>query len=131
MKYPTLDDILAMYEAMMQRYGGTKGIRSPELLDSALNSPLATFGGQDLYPTLFDKAACLAYGLIQNHPFVDGNKRIGMLAGVTLLRMNGYTLHVTQEEFERVALAVAAGEMGVQDLSDWLLSNSTKEEEGT
>lgn len=72
--------MLRMHELALERYGGTTGVRDAGGLDSAVHQPMASFGGEDLYPTVFDNAAALGYSLIRNHPFVDGNKRVGLMA---------------------------------------------------
>ena len=77
MKYPSKRQILLLHRELIDASGGADGIRDEGLLDSAHMMPLQSYGGEDLYPTIIDKAACLAFGLINNHPFIDGNKRIG------------------------------------------------------
>ena len=93
------------------------------LLESALESAFATFGGVDLYPTVEEKGARLGFSLIANHAFVDGNKRIGMLIMFTFLEVNGVTLRPTNEEFYRVGIAVASGKMNYEDLLGWVLKH--------
>jgi death-on-curing protein len=90
------------------------------LLESALAQPRQTFGGSDLYPTLVEKAAALGFSLIANHPFVDGNKRIGHAAMEVFLVLNGQEIDADVNEQERVVLAVAAGEMTREQFTDWL-----------
>lgn len=77
MKYPSKDQIIFLHEELILTSGGAQGIRDECLLESAINTPLQSFEGEDLYPSLIDKACRLAFGLIKNHPFIDGNKRIG------------------------------------------------------
>jgi death-on-curing protein len=83
--------------------------------------PLQSFGDQDLYPTLAEKAAALGYFLIQNHPFLDGNKRIGHAALETLLLLNGYELSASVDEQERIVLSVARGELAREEFTTWVL----------
>ena len=100
--------------------GGDPGIRDEALLESALVAPFATFGGEELYPTTEQKAARLCHSLIANHAFVDGNKRIGMFALLIFLDVNGFKFNVTTSEVERLGLALAAGEMGYEELLDFI-----------
>ena len=81
----TKDQVLRLHKSIYERYGGSYGVRDESLLDSALEAPLQTFAGQDLYPMELDKIVRLGYGLFSNHPFLDGNKRIGALVLLTLL----------------------------------------------
>lgn len=91
------------------------------MLESALNIPFQTFGGKDLYPSLQQKAARLCFGLVKNHPFVDGNKRIGAHAMLVFLVLNGVELQHSQEELSDIILQAAAGEIGTEDLLNWIL----------
>ena len=115
--------VLLLHQLITQETGGDPNVRDIALLDSALESAFATFGGQELYPTKEEKGARLGYALISNHAFVDGNKRIGMYVLLTFLETNGIKIRPTNEEVARVGLAVAAGEMKYQDLLDWILEN--------
>ena len=90
------------------------------MLDSAAAQPRMTFGGQDLYPSLEEKASAIAFSLIRNHPFIDGNKRVGHAAMETFLVLNGYELDAGSEEQEQVFIAVAAGQMGREEFSRWV-----------
>ena len=93
------------------------------LLDSALNAPFQTFGEEDVYPSLQQKAARLCFGLVKNHPFVDGNKRIGAHAMLVFLALNGVELQHSQTELSDVILRLAAGEIEAQELLRWILSH--------
>jgi len=114
------DTVIAMHRIIAERTGGSPELRDIALLESALSSPFQTFGCEQLYPTLIEKAAMLGYGLICNHPFVDGNKRIGMLAMLTFLKINGYELNTSDKYVAHIGLAVAAGEMRCNELLLWL-----------
>lgn len=116
--------VLLLHQLITEETGGDPNVRDIALLDSALESAFATFGGQELYPTKEEKGARLGYALISNHAFVDGNKRIGMYVLLTFLETNGIKIRPTNEEVARVGLAVAAGEMKYQDLLDWILENT-------
>ena len=93
------------------------------MLDSALNTPFQTFAGKDVYPSLQQKAARLCFGLVKNHPFVDGNKRIGAHVMLVFLALNGIELQHTQAELSEVILQLAAGTLQSTDLLDWILSH--------
>ena len=120
MRYVTLGEVVELHGRVIVASGGASGIRDLGLLESALAQPAATFDGTDLHVTLIDKAAALAFSLIANHPFVDGNKRIGHAAMEVFLMLNGHELEATVDEQERVILAVASGELGRDQLGEWL-----------
>src|SRR5471032_57962 len=102
MRYLTLGEVVALHRAIVEQTGGATGLRDLNLLDSALAQPKATFFGNDLHATIFDKAAALCASLVQNHPFVDGNKRIGHAAMETFLLLNGFEIDASVEEQERL-----------------------------
>lgn len=112
--------ILLLHSALISESGGSDGIRDDGLLDSALNTPFQTFAGQDLYPTVLEKAARLGFGLIRNHPFIDGNKRIGTHAMLVFLEINNIALSYKDEELIATILSVAAGELDDDGLLDWM-----------
>ncbi len=114
--------ILAMHDMLAKETGGDPSLRDTGLLESALAAPFAAFGGVELYPTAAEKAARLGFALMKNHPFADGNKRIGMLALLTFLTLNGSPLQTSSSEVSRVGFAVASGEMGYEALLSWVLS---------
>ena len=120
MRYLSLNEVLAIYQAVMKQSGGTYGLRDPGALQSALAQPRMTFGGQELYPTIVEKASALGFSLIKNHPFVDGNKRTGHAAIEVFLLLNGYELQADVDEQERVILQVAANEMDRESFTSWL-----------
>ena len=95
------------------------------MLDSALNAPFQTLGGADAFPSLQHKAARLCYGLVKNHPFVDGNKRIGAHAMLVFLALNGIELQHSQAELADIILKLAAGEIGQQELLNWVLAHQS------
>ena len=100
--------------------GGSDGLRDLGMLESALGQPRQTFGGEDLYPTLAAKAACVGFSLIMNHPFIDGNKRIGHAALEALLMLNGFELSADVDAGEAEILAVASGQRTREQLQDWI-----------
>ncbi|MDQ7029184.1 MAG: type II toxin-antitoxin system death-on-curing family toxin [Ardenticatenia bacterium] len=120
MRYLTLQEVLELYRGVMEQSGGAVGVRDLNALESALAQPRMTFGGQELYPTLVEKAAALGFSLIKNHPFVDGNKRTAHAAMETFLVLNGYEIRASVDEQERVILQVAAGKMAREAFVEWL-----------
>ena len=112
-----------LHEQLIAETGGSSGLRDEGMLDSALNTPFQTFAGKDVYPSLQQKAARLCFGLVKNHPFVDGNKRIGAHVMLVFLALNGIELQHTQAELSEVILQLAAGTLQSTDLLDWILSH--------
>ena len=119
-RYLDLGEVLELYRLMMEQSGGIVGIRDLGLLESALSQPRATFGGVELYPSVVEKAGALGFSLIQNHAFVDGNKRIGHASMEVFLVMNGYEIEASVEEQEGIVLGVASGDVGRRGLIEWL-----------
>jgi death on curing protein len=120
MRYLTVNELLEIYFRVMAQSGGAVGLRDLGALESAVAQPRVTFGGEELYSTLAEKAAALGYSLIQNHPFIDGNKRIGHAAMELFLLLNGQEITATVEEQVTVILHVAAGEMDRREFTGWL-----------
>ena len=120
MRYLTLSEVLEVHRQVMAQSGGAEGFMHLPALESALAQPQMTFGGEDLYPTLVDKAAALGYALIQNHPFLDGNKRTGHAAMEVFLVLNGYEICAAVDEQEHVILQVAASEINREEFTAWL-----------
>lgn len=115
--------ILLIHDQLISETGGSSGLRDEGMLDSALNAPFQTFGGEDVYPSLQQKAARLCFGLVKNHPFVDGNKRIGAHTMLVFLALNGIELQHTQSELSDVILQLAAGKIEATDLLRWILAH--------
>jgi death-on-curing protein len=120
MKVLSKQQILKLHEMLIAQSGGTPEIRDEGLLDSALNTPFQSFDNTELYPSLLEKAARLGYGLIKNHPFVDGNKRIGTHAMLVFLAINNAELSYSDDELIRLILGIAAGEYDDKHLLNWL-----------
>ena len=112
--------ILTLHKMLIEQSGGSPEIRDESLLESALNAPFQSFGDTDLYPSLLEKAARLGYGLIKNHPFVDGNKRIGTHTMLAFLAINHAELAYSDEELISLILGIAAGEYDDKHLLNWL-----------
>ena len=115
--------ILLLHEQLIAETGGSSGLRDEGMLDSALYAPFQTFGGEDVYPSLQQKAARLCFGLVKNHPFLDGNKRIGAHVMLVFLALNGIELQHTQTELSDVILQLAAGTIQSSDLLNWILAH--------
>lgn len=107
----TLDEVIAIHGDQVERYGGSLGVRDWGLLKSAIAMPAAAFGGQYLHSDIFEMAAAYLFHLVQNHPFIDGNKRVGAVAADVFLTMNEYLLTAEQDDYAELVLAVARGEM--------------------
>lgn len=125
-RYITLDEVLAIHDDMVERYGGSFGIRDLGLTQSAIARPQASFGGEDLYPTIIDKAAALFHSLIFNHAFVDGNKRTTMTATARFLYINGYELEATDEEFVDFPLRVENKHLDIEEIATWLKGHTKR-----
>jgi len=119
----TKEQVLLLHYELIMAYGGSDGIRDENLLESALAAPFQTFDGQSLLPTIQQKAARLGYGLIMNHPFIDGNKRTGTHVMLTVLAMNGIELEYTQKELYVTILRVASGKISFEELLSWILNH--------
>jgi death-on-curing protein len=119
-RYLTLNEVLEIYRRIVAQSGGSFGIRDLHAVESSLAQPRATFGGEDLYPTVVEKASALGFSLIQNHPFVDGNKRIGHAAMEIFLILNGFEIDATVDDQEQVILTVASGNMQRDQFTEWL-----------
>lgn len=127
MRYLTLSEVLELYNRIMEQSGGLVGIHNLGALESSLAQPYMTFNGEELYPTIIDKASALGFAIIRNHPFVDGNKRTGHAAIETFLVLNGYEIKADVDVQERVILQVASGELGRADFTDWLRHHIIRE----
>lgn len=117
------DQVIALHSEMIQETGGTDGIRDEGLLDSALAAPFQSFADTGIFPSIQQKAARLGYGLVKNHAFIDGNKRIGAHAMLVFLALNKIELDYTQDELSDVFLKIAAGEISQDDLLRWIVSH--------
>lgn len=121
MKALSKQQIIVMHEQLIHETGGLAGLRDDGLLDSALAAPFQGYADTEAYPSIQQKAARLCFGLVMNHPFVDGNKRIGAHAMLVFLILNGIALAFEQDELSDTILKLAAGELLYEDLLQWLL----------
>lgn len=117
----TKEQVLMLHDRLIDVTGGSKGIRDEGMLDSALANPFQVFGGEELYPSIQAKAAQLCYGLVKNHAMLDGNKRLGTHVMLVFLALNGYELAYSQKELSDTILALAAGDIQVDDLLQWII----------
>lgn len=124
--YLTLEQIIIIHEDQIVRYGGSSGLRDVSLLESAVFRPQSSFGGEDLYPTVFNKASALIHSLVLNHPFIDGNKRTGTVSLLVFLEMNGYRLQVTQKALVNTVLEVESKKINIEKLSAWIKKYTKK-----
>jgi len=129
MRYLGLGDILELYRRIMEETGGATGVRDLNGLQSALAQPRMTFEGNDLYPSVAAKAAALGFSLIMNHPFMDGNKRVGHAAMELFLLMNGQEIAAAVDEQQEAILRVAKGEMRLEEFLNWLERHMVATEE--
>jgi death on curing protein len=120
MRYLSLREILELHDKIIEVSGGARGIRDMRSLDSAINQPRLTFNLTDLYPNILTKAAALCFFLVMNHPFIDGNKRIGHAAMETFLILNGFEIEASVDEQEKIILDLAAGKLDRKEFTAWL-----------
>ena len=119
----TIQDIYELHKQLENAFILSSGVRDENLLASAVNTPFQTFMGNDLYPSLYDKAAQLCYGIANNHPFTDGNKRTALQSMYVYLIINGFDITATQQDVENMIIDVAAGNMTNTELAQWLQEN--------
>jgi death-on-curing protein len=122
-----MDEVLAIHAHLVERYGGSLGIRDRGLLESALAMPAASFSGEDLHPTLNEKAAAYLFHIVKNHPFVDGNKRVGLAVTLTFLRFNGVRIHATDDALVELVLGVARGRCGKAEVAVFLRRHARRQ----
>ena len=123
MKRLSKKQIIFLQQAIIEETGGTCGIRDDGLLESAINAPFQCYEDEELYPSVQQKGARLGFGLIRNHAFVDGNKRIGVHAMLVFLAINGVELEYLQEELSDMVLRVAAGSYQYEDILKWIIQH--------
>jgi death-on-curing protein len=124
MHYLTPEQVLFIHARLIAETGGEHGVRDLGLLRSAVSRPQAVFDGNELYPDIYHKAAALLESLVNNHPFVDGNKRTGITSAVMFLQVNNYSLTASNQELETFVLSIASGEHTVDSIVEWLRLHS-------
>ena len=117
------EQVVKVHRSLIEKTGGMDGIRDAQLLDSALKTPFQTFGGNNLYPDILDKASQLCYSLIENHPFIDGNKRIGVHLMLLFLKLNNIEVNYSQQELIDFGLDIASGKMSKNDIKGWIIEH--------
>ena len=122
----TIQDIYELHKQLENAFILSSGVRDENLLASAVNTPFQTFMGNDLYPSLYDKAAQLCYGIANNHPFTDGNKRTALHSMYVYLIINGFDITATQQDVENMIIDIAAGNMTNTELVQWLQKNTVE-----
>lgn len=120
MRYLSLAEVVQLHRLVIEASGGSPGVRDLGAIESAIAQPRMSFGGEDLYPGVIEKAAALCFSLVMNHPFVDGNKRVGHAALETFLLLNGFELDASIDEQERVMLMLAAGDLERSEFVRWV-----------
>lgn len=120
MKWISKEQVLSLHSELVADFGGSDGIRDEAMLDSALSAPFQTFEGMDLYPGVIEKAARIGFGLVKNHPFVDGNKRIGTHIMLMFLNLNNVELEYEDDELITAILSIASGDMDDGKLQEWI-----------
>src|SRR3989339_385003 len=126
MRFLSLEEVIIIHDDQIERYGGSHGIRDLFLLESAIARLQTTFGGTDLYPSIFLKAAVLAHSLIKNHAFVDGNKRTGTVSMLVFLEINEYKLNISQKKLVEIILKVESGKWSLERFKKTIDINSSK-----
>jgi len=124
MNYLNINQVLAIYNEVIEQTGGSKGIRDIRLLESAVARPQATFAKKDLYPDIFSKAAALVHSIISNHPFIDGNKRTAYMAMRLFLNINGYDVRASLEERYNLVMQIARKTRKEESIGKWLKGHS-------
>ena len=119
------DKVKLIHQLLAEETGGSIGVRDEGLLDSALESAFATFDGVELYPSKEEKAAKIAYSLVSNHAFVDGNKRIGVFVMLSFLSLNGIRIDATDEEIVQLGLGIADGSVEYERIVSWIKAHRT------
>lgn len=121
----TKEIVIKLHELSIIKYGGSMGIRDEGLMESAIARPYQTFGGEDLYPTFFEKAAAIAESIIINHPFVDGNKRTGYLAMLAILEESKRQINVSNDDIYGFVIQISTGEAKFDQIVAWLKENTS------
>lgn len=124
MRYLTTHEVILIHERILEKFGGAGGLRDWNLLDSAVQRPRVAFGGKELYPDLFTKAAALGHSLVLNHAFVDGNKRTAWAAMKRFLGENGVRLRAGAEEIVELMLRIEDKSFGIEQIAEWLKDHS-------
>ena len=125
MRYLSLEEVIYIYTEIIQRTGGEPGIRDEGILEDALAKPLVVFEGDELYPDILTKLAVLMYALVNNRPFLEGNKRTAVICALLILRANGYLMIASQDKLVELCLGIEAGRYRVDQMVSWFQKNTT------
>ena len=117
------EQVILLHQRLIETMGGSSGIRDEGMLESALSNPFQSFGDVELYPSIQAKAAQLCFGIVKNHPMIDGNKRLGTHVMLVFMALNGYELSYTQQELSSTILDLAAGKIGYETILQWIISH--------
>ena len=126
----TVNEVIEIHNKLIVATGGSPNLRDMGLLESAVFGCTQTFGSEDLYPTVIEKAARMAYSICSNHPFVDGNKRVAVTALLVILRMNGISVQFTQQELIKLGLGVADGSIDYEEIVAWVNKHIVAQKNG-
>lgn len=118
MRYISIEEILVIHDYQIERFGGLEGITSLPLLESSINRPITNISGKDMYESVHAKAAVLAFSVIKNHPFIDGNKRTGLHSALTFLELNGYKVTISQKMLVKIGLDIAGNKADLKKITD-------------
>ncbi len=121
----SFSEIIEIHNYQIEHFGGASGIREVDLLKSAIGMPAATFGGAFLHTSVYEMASAYLYHLVENHPFVDGNKRVGAMAALIFLDLNGVDFNASDEDFTDMVLRVASGTMSKAEVTLFLQTHSS------
>ena len=122
----TLEEVLAIHEDRIRKYGGSTGVRDLGLLESAMGSAAATFGGEFLHGSLFEMAAAILFGICKNHPFIDGNKRTALACALTFLRSNGVTFRFGRDALYDLVIGIAEGRVTKAEVAVFLQKHARR-----
>ena len=122
----SVDEVINIHDILIDKFGGSHGIRDINALESAITRPFMTFDQKDLYPSLTAKASALIESLISNHPFIDGNKRVGYVIMRYFLLMNGFDIHATQSEKFEFVIKIAQNQLQFEQINSWISENLFK-----
>jgi death on curing protein len=126
--YLSFEQVDALHDLQIELFGGATGLRDRGSLEAAVARPAMTFGGEDLYPDAAAKAAALMHSVVMNHPYVDGNKRVGAHAAILFLGLNGYRTDLSAKDIEEITFAVARGEIDAESLAIWFRQRTSRED---
>lgn len=126
MRYLTIDEVLVLHAYQTDKFGGNPKVLDIKLLESALARPQTILSGKDMFPTIYDKAAVLATGIISNHPFVDGNKRTGVHAMLVFLKLNGVEISINDKVLAKLGNDIAKGTYSTKEVVKYLKENTSQ-----